>query len=587
MRRLIFFIFIFIFTFTLTTYAQDDLFITNWHVESELLENGDLEVSEDITFRFNDDFNGIFREIVIEDTDGIEGLEVYELSGGNLLPYELDENADVGDSNVYSISFADNAHRVQVFSPSEDEDKTFRFNYTVNNLAVLHSDIGEFYYQYLGEENNTFIESFTASLSLPQFNRDDLHIFAHGPLNGTINFTENNNIFLQVEDVGSGNFIEARVLYPTTYTPLSNRTGNSDLDTILNQEQEYQQGIEEDLLRREKIKDYLNYISVFISGLGALIIWFLYRLTRRDPKIFRQMEDLNPEDISPAELNLFRNMTLTPRAITATIFDLARREYLTIEDLKGEGKKLDLSLTKTNRSPSTLFEHERFFMDWLFNEIGDGNRSSTKLINVSRKNSAISFNKKYQNWATMVRDQLYSRNYYDRRHRKPGVFLLILALIFLGLGIASLVNSAFYGIALIIISIVIIIFSIALIGRLSDKGYIQKSLWDDFKKMIEGENKSTVENISDKQLIYAMAMDLSVEDIDDYRSDYPATYFPLYWGYFFMLNKNGGSVLDDSVSNSFYGYTGNSGPTGASFGGGGGFSAGGGGGAGGGGAGGF
>lgn len=586
MRRVLFFIFIFITAFTIPAYA-DDLIITNWNTESNLLENGDLEISEDITFRFDTDFNGIFRDIVLSNTDGIEGLEVYEVTGENLITYELDENAEVGDSNVYTARVEGNTQLIQVFSPSEDEEKTFRFDYIVNNVTIVHNDTGEFYYKYLGDENETPINNFTASLSLPEFNRDDINIFAHGPLNGTINFADDNLIVLQVEDVEPNNFIEARVVYPTSYTPLSTRTGNSNLDTILNQERTYQEEIEEDLIRRENIRSNLNYTSIIVSGLGALLLGFLYRLTRRDPKIFREMNDIYPEDISPAELNIFRNTALTPRALTATIFDLANREYLIIEELNGKTKKLNLGFTKTTKNTKDLLEHEKFFIDWLFNEIGDGNTSSTKLINTSREKSGTSFNKKFHEWTIKVREDLSNRNYYDKKYRKPGVFLLVLSVAFLVFGIISVVNEALYGIALIVISIVLLIYSIGLIGRLSDKGYIQKSLWDDFSKEIKAKNKTTSTDISNKHLIYAMAMDLSVEDIDDYRSGYPTTYFPLYWGYFFMLNSSGGSIVDDSINNSFYGYTGASSSSGASFGGGGGFSGGGGGGAGGGGAGGF
>src|SRR5699024_10194495 len=220
-----------------------------------------------------------------------------------------------------------------------------------------------------------------------EFNRDDINIFAHGPLNGTISFTDDNLIVLQVEDVEANNFIEARVLYPTSYTPLSTRTGNSNLNTILNQERTYQEDIEEDLIRRENIRSNLNYISIIASGLGSLLFGFLYRLTRRDPKIFREMEDIYPEDISPAELNICRNTALTPRALTATIFDLARRDYLVIEELNDRGKKLNLGFTKTTKNTKDLLEHENHFIDWLFNEIGDGNTSSTKLIDANREKS--------------------------------------------------------------------------------------------------------------------------------------------------------------------------------------------------------
>lgn len=586
MRRILLFTLVFIFAFTIPVFA-DDLFITNWNVDSNLLENGNLEVSEDITFRFEDDYNGVFRDIILDNTDGMDNLQVYEVEGDNLISYELNPDAEVGDSNVYATSTQNNAILVQVFSPSEDEDKTFRFEYMINNVAIVHDDIGEFYYKYLGDENETFIESFTASLSLPEFNQDEIDIFAHGPSHGTIEFRGNDQIILEIEDVESNNFIEARVLYPTSYTPLSNRSGNSDYQTIIDQEIVYQSGVEEEEARRESMRYNFNAISLLISGVGALLIGFLYRLNRRDPKIFREMDGVVPEDLSPAELNLFRNSTLTPRSITATIYDLARRGYLTIKDQNGQGKKLNLIFTKTDRYSAGLLQHEDYFMDWIFNEIGDGKRASTNEINTKRREASVSFNKNFHEWLKLVREDFSKRDYYDKSNRKIGVIISILGFIALVFGVVSIASGALYGIAVIVISLVVSIYGIIIASRLSDKGYIQKGLWDDFNKEIKSKDRRSREDISDKDLVYAVAMDNSVEDINSYRSGYPMSYFPLYWGYFFMLNNNGGSRVDDSVGNSFYGSTGASSSTGPSFGGGGGFSGGGGGGAGGGGAGGF
>lgn len=586
MRRVLFFTLIFVLVFTLPVFA-DDLYITNWIVESNLLENGNLDVSEDLTFRFEDDYNGVFREIILDNTDGIDNLQVYEVEGDNVTPYELNLNAEVGDSNVYATDNQGNGILVQVFSPSEDEDKTFRFNYTVNNVAIVHTDIGEFYYKYLGDENETFVESFTASLSLPQFNQEDIDIFAHGPSHGTIEFSNNGQILLEIEDVEANNFIEARVLYPTSYTPLSNREGSSDYQTILNQEIEYQTGVEEEQARRERVRDTFNTISLVISGFGALLIGYLYRINRRDPRIFAEMTDVVPEDISPAELNVFRNHTLTPRAITATIYDLTRRGYLTIEDQNGKGKKLNLIFARTDKYSAGLLKHEEYFMDWLFNGIGDGTSSSTNEINMARKKSSVAFNKNFNQWMKFVREDLKGKNYYDRSKMKLGIVLSILGFIALVFGVVSIASGALYGIAVIVVSLGVAIYGITLASRLSDKGYIQKGLWDDFNKEIKSKDGKRPEYISDKDLVYAMAMDNSVEDINRYRSGYPMSYFPLHWGYFFMLNRSGGSLVDDSLGSSFYGSTGASSSTGASIGGGGGFSGGGGGGAGGGGAGGF
>ena len=42
-------------------FADNSLRISKWTVDSTLLENGDLSITEDITFRFNGSFNGVYK----------------------------------------------------------------------------------------------------------------------------------------------------------------------------------------------------------------------------------------------------------------------------------------------------------------------------------------------------------------------------------------------------------------------------------------------------------------------------------------------------------------------------------------------
>lgn len=52
---------ILIFSFTSTdVFADDNLYINKNIVESTLLENGDLKISQDITYEFKDKFNGVY-----------------------------------------------------------------------------------------------------------------------------------------------------------------------------------------------------------------------------------------------------------------------------------------------------------------------------------------------------------------------------------------------------------------------------------------------------------------------------------------------------------------------------------------------
>ena len=73
--------------------ASDTLVITKWTVNASLEDTGDLLVTEDISFRFNDAYNGVFRDIVLDGTSGISGLEVFEIKQGQSYQYRPDDRA--------------------------------------------------------------------------------------------------------------------------------------------------------------------------------------------------------------------------------------------------------------------------------------------------------------------------------------------------------------------------------------------------------------------------------------------------------------------------------------------------------------
>jgi len=244
---------------------------------------------------------------------------------------------------------------------------------------------------------------------------------------------------------------------------------------------------------------------------------------------------------------------------------------------------------RKNLLDNSLLDHESYLLDWLFNTIGDGNSLSTIDIEKYRTKKMMEFNKKQTEWIKLVKEQLDSRDYYDKKHKSTGLLSLILSIAIFIVGIISIVFGGLYGIGAILVSIILFIYGIWLMNRKSDEGYIQYGLWRDFKKEFDNYGDLDIGIPKDLTLIYAVALGLNMKKLEQQRISYGNDYYPMYWGYWYFMhiNKKGGSAFEDRFNNSFYGSTGTSNPNSTSFGGGGGFTGGGGGGAGGGGAGGF
>lgn len=572
------------------SFAADDLNIDRWIVDAYVNENGDLEISEDITFNFDSNFNGVYRDIVLEKIDSVEDLSIYEMIGGEENSYKEVNEAKKGDKDVFTRKKEKKNLQLQIFSPSSDEKKTFRLNYLLENVAIKHSDTGEVYYKFLGKENETHIDYFAINLHLPNFERNKINIFAHGPSQGKIYFSDD-KIKSEIRDVNPDEFIENRILFPNEYIPLSENTGSGDFNSIIEEEKLLAKEKEAEIEKKEKRSSLLTKISIYFSLFITSIVFFTFYKFRRNKDIFENMTSPYPDDITPAELSLFMNKAVSPRAFLASLFYLSSKDYIEIKDIEDENGDTsnEYIFIKKENTRASLTSAESFLLDWIFNDIGDGKSLTTLDLEKYRKKNYKDFYTSQREWNKLVKKDLQMRNYYDERTKPFSVLLIVLSIVGFVIGIVSLAFESLYGLIPLILAIFILIYGVLLLYKTNDKGYIQYSLWRDFKKEFKDHGNKVVDINNDKALIYALALELAMKDLNSFRNSIASSYYPVGWGYlYFLTNKNGGSRFEDTFNHSFYGSSQSTSSTSTgSFGGGGGFTGGGGGGAGGGGAGGF
>lgn len=584
----------FILCFPITAMADDDLLIPEWVVDAELMETGDLKIVEDLSFEFNDDFNGVFREIVLDKTSGVSNIQVEEILEGTTAKYTQVEDAKKGDSGVFLLDEDDDKTIIQIFSPSEDQIKTFRISYTINDLAIKYNDIGELYYKFLGDENETPIENFLVNIHLPQADRENIvEVFAHGPLNGEIGKSSDSSYFLQVSDVPSNTFVEGRVLFPREFLPLSNRVENIDnYENIMEEEASYQQKIIEDQERRETIGNILEQISIIVSILG-LIVFILFLILFRRQIDYRQSGDYTkiPEDCTPAIASLLTSTLIQTNTIFATMLDLCRKEFLILR-ADSEEQNFDINedkftIAQIKPADSKLLNHERHFIHWFINEIGNGRSVSTEELESYGKENSTKSLTLYTEWKKKIKQDAIDMGYYDKSKTKYAILFVLLFLPLLALGIFTIVYGSLFGIASIVISFILLIYGLTLFDRLSNYGYHQNIKWKDFKKYMKNNKDITsIKDISkyplEISLIYSLALGVEKPMVGiniDKANSQNLSYNNSWMLWYFLFLNNESNSFKTSIDNSFGGSS-------SSFSGGG-FSAGGGGGAGGGGAGGF
>ncbi|HZJ76957.1 MAG TPA: DUF2207 domain-containing protein [Oscillospiraceae bacterium] len=315
--------------------GEQSLNITNWIIESNILENGDLGIIEDITFNFKGKYNGVFREIILENTSGIAGIKIAEIVENKVSEYKEAEDAKKGDSNVFLIDRKNDAVTLQIFAPSRDDKRTFRIIYTVKNVVKKYNDVGELFYKFLGKQNSTPVDFFSANIILPQEDADNnVRIFAHGPLNGRIYKIADDTVNLQVENVSKNTSIEARILFPKHFIPASQNVINRDAySDIMNEETELQEKAEQGIIKRETREALFGNIAIALSAVEiSIFIFFLIKYRRfKDVHEESRYSEI-PDDNTPAVISYIAGVAISGDTIIATLLDLYRKGYIKIDD---------------------------------------------------------------------------------------------------------------------------------------------------------------------------------------------------------------------------------------------------------------
>ena len=374
--------------------------ISHYGVEIHLQANGDAHIKEEITYDFYGDFNGVLRDIDIDRTDGIEGLKVSVGEAQGLREFRQSEGQD---ENVYELDKDDNLIQLKVYEQSSNEEKTFIYEYILLNVAEKYSDIGVFNRKVIDSNWDVHLEDISITITIPQgANKEELKVFAHGPLTGVSQIVDDQTFRFEVPEVMPGTFVETLVIFPPQLIPNSNRVYEEEkLAQILDNEKRLadqanaererareelrrQEEEEQERLRREaELKSKRDkfrpaFIALILAGFYSLIR-FISRYSREIEPQFQgdYYRDL-PGDYTPAIMTyLLTKGNIDSKDIMATIMDLVRKKKITIKKIEREKglifKKTQdqYQISKVEGEIRDLYPHESFLISWFLGKLGD------------------------------------------------------------------------------------------------------------------------------------------------------------------------------------------------------------------------
>lgn len=598
-------IFIWLILTTKSFAGDQDLNELNFTVD--LQSNGDMKVTEiwDVDIY---DTNTLFKNFKY-DSNKFENVSVTDVSTGvefsqiNELMYHVTKNcfyAMRNDDGLFEIAWGVDVNNSQ--------RKKYQIEYTVKDIINMYNDCSELYWQFIGKNFSIPARKVTGYINLPMETEtlEDLKVWAHGPLTGNINKISKNQVFFEVDNLSTSDFLEVRIATPNyVFSESTNNKNTNNLEQILQEETAWAEEANRQREAAQKAEEEARVgATIFLTIANIVYIALCIKIAKDVKKIkkikptqeIKYFRDIPDEDSSPAEaafLYYFKINKPNSKIISAIMMDLALKGFIEFEIdsqnkkkvkviIKGGGKELPkdesevftyLKRVAGNNGYFTMKEFEKYSSNHptLINRLMEKINQAGEKINVEK--------------------DIYSQNEANKSigYGAKGIavigiatFLCAVAGVYFPEGAGCLITiGLFYTIMCFIAS--------SRYNGLTQKGVDRREEWKGLKRYMENFSMLDEREVPElvlweKYLVYATAFGIAEKVLKQLKVKYPeltedAYYYDKMRVMYVMSHTDFSKSVETPISRSVLAGTSYS----SGSGGGGGFSGGGGGGAGGGG----
>ncbi len=448
MKKLISFLFLF-FCFPLFALANGT---DKYYIEANILSNGDMQVKElkimsgtysgfETEIRYKaDSFQNTYNDDVdvsnnkIYNGTGITDVKIYAVDYttpsfdliNNGIRKELTQvtYASKGDYGVYTAY----GNNYKIYQPSSYNQASL-ITYTIKDVVVLHNDVAEIAWDFIGKNYREVIKELIIVINLPGIS-NELRIFSHGPLTGTNEIVNKRQVMAKYTNVYPGQAIDARVVFDKNIVAgAKKRSGSPGLENILKFEEK--RANKANLIREEAKRRVLYLQIIFYFDLVFVILASIYYFLKHDRerksaffgKYYREfIEDYNVEVID----YLF-NKSITPNAMSASIMNLIYKKNISVEKVPVKKNKDIYVFAKLVESDNSS---EKLLMNFLFNKVGNGEKFTDQDLKDYAKSTKTyeDFTGNYTAWKNAVMIEGESFNFWDNNSMKI-IFSLIIILL--------------------------------------------------------------------------------------------------------------------------------------------------------------
>lgn len=546
--------------FFITPAQADDTYeITQYHVDVNVLKNGDAELTQKITYDFDGDFHGVYYNQDLRGIKGVSNINVSAVQNGTTINMN---QSSTGDNNTYTLEQTEDNLKIKLFHAISDETATFTYHYLLHGVVTNYKDTAELNWKIIGEKWDVPLKNVLIKIQLPQKNIKELQGWTHGKLDGqtTVKRTAG-QVLIKLDENPENQFVESHLLFPNNVTPDNpNRVNKSIKKNVQRQEAELARQANEKRKRSERWSTIIKYL---LLGLSLLSVggWWLWRWRNPGnpqkplPPVVHSYEI--PEYSAEVTQAIIEDDQPNSKTFSAYLLELAAAKKIAIKKTGTKKDDYEVVLLEEN------LLKENKLLKVLFNEVGDGSKFSLKQLNKfgKRQRNSTKLQNSFSEWRKRVFKQARKSGYHDAVNAKLRTIALWSTLGSSSLLVVTMVvfwNTWVFWLLLLalIVNIVVCHFYRKKRPKYSKSGWQLLYRLLCFKKMLQDVGRFDMKKVGDlilwEQILpYAVAFGLAKKVIKELQTNFSTAELETNFGSYYPIFILGTGNFETAFNNSF------------------------------------
>lgn len=492
--------------------------IDDYIVDASIDMSGNLIIKEVIGVKGT--FNGYIRDIVYKNNlkafdgsvDSFESSDIYNASSleirnvgvvdySGVLDFSVFEkevknfNVCSGLKNCYQKNNINNGISLKMYNETVNDITYFYIEYLLGNAVVMHEDVAEVYYNFIGNNFDDDIDNYQLRLRLPFGTKEQVRVWAHGPLYGEVKLISEGEReekvyyggYMTIKDLPSNTPVDMRMVFPLDLIkvehPFLKKSGVLGLEKILSVEKLRA----EDANNQRKISRIKLYATYGLTGLYLIVTlgFILYIYKKYDKERIPSFQNVyNREFIDDYDVTVIEylfNKKITERGFSTSILNMIYKKNI------GFGKLSDKEYKFIKINEDGLDDAEKMIMNIIFEESGDGKETTlSKIKDYASKVKDISspFLNSFSKWKGKVTNYAVSEGFYENND-----IIKVIAGIYSVIGFVLVFFHFFFylfnflTVVLLFVNTIFLIYVIIFTKR-TVKGSEHYAKWKAFKKFL-------------------------------------------------------------------------------------------------------